>query len=103
MIIYEHYYRCLYRANSVHLSVHASMDEPMQTYALKKKSNVLIIHLTTTIPYFNDNMYDDTDQPLLITPKQLTSLVITPKQLTSKLLPVNIETLSVLNFTHDRR
>jgi len=37
MIIYEHYYRCLYRANSVHLSVHASMDEPMQTYALKKK------------------------------------------------------------------
>jgi len=48
-------------------------------------------------------MYDDTDQPLLITPKQLTSLVITPKQLTSKLLPVNIETLSVLNFTRDRR
>jgi len=89
------------------------MDEPMQTYALKKKSNVLIIHLTTTIPYFNDNMYDDTDPPLLITPKQLTSLVITPKQLTSlvitpkqltsKLLPVNIETLSVLNFTRDRR
>lgn len=69
----------------------------------KKKSNVLIVHLTTTIPYFNDNMYDGTDQPLLITPKQLTSLVITPKQLTSKLLPVNIETLSVLNFTRDRR